>query len=251
MVDNTLTAHILPSEFLIRGFIRNEPDCNYEKYMLEFINESTYFRNKSENKKYAFPNSEEKGQCDCISEKYQLDFKLIASKTILHAKSILFPRKNVINEGIVVTESPKVQGKTMEGTRIHAAIRSCNYEMLCELRQNVSKVQGVENDIYELLETMETQKNLMLLFPYKFTFDKEYKFIEGVSQIQRALSNDFQYVMQYRNYVADGYDTYVAFIYDNRIVFMEEKDNDFVYIDNVELIKSSVYQKMLRYSEIF
>ena len=251
MIDNTLTASLLPSELIIRNFIIGEPDCNYEKYMLEFINESSYFRNKSEDELYVSPNSEEKGQCDCITEKYQLDFKLIASKTLLQAKSIFSTSKTLIGQCMVVTGPPKVQGKAIKATRIHAALRAYDFEMLCELRKNHTKIQGVENDIYELLETLETKKNLMLFFPYKFTFDNEYIFEDGVTQIQQVLSNDFQNAMQYRKLVDDVHDTYMAFIYDENIVFMEAKNNTFQYIDSVKLVKSCVYQKLLRYGEIF
>lgn len=247
MEDKTLKAHLLDPEFVIKNFMQGEPDCDYEKYMLEFINESTFFRLKADGGEYMTPPSEESGQCDCISDKYQLDFKLIASKTILQARSILSAGKTVITKGVVITGSPKVSGKTMKGTRIHAALRDYSFDMLCELRENYTKKQGIENDIYEFLDTLETEKNLMLFFPYKFDFDNEHEFSDGVQQIQEALNNDFQCAMQYRNYVANGFDTYMAFIYDKHIVFMEEKNSIFSFIDRVELTKSPVYQNLLRY----
>ena len=135
----------------------------------------------------------------------------------------------------------------MKGTRIHAVLRDYSLDMLCELRENYTKKQDIENDIYEFLETLETQKNLMLFFPYMFDFDNEHEFIDGVQQIQEALNNDFQCAMQYRNHVANEFDTYMAFIYDKHIVFMEEKNNIFNFIDCVELEKSSVYQNLSRY----
>lgn len=76
MKDNTLTAHLLPSELIIKNFIQGEKNCNYEKYLLEFVNATSYFRAKSDGALYESPPSEEKGQCDCISPKYMLDFKL-------------------------------------------------------------------------------------------------------------------------------------------------------------------------------
>ena len=247
MKDKTLKAHLLPPEFIIKNFIQGEPDCNYEKYMLEFVNEANFFRRKAEGEFYIAPYSEECGECDCISAKYRLDFKLIASKTILQARSILSAGKTVITKGVVITGAPKVPGEPMKGTRIHAVLRDYSLDMLCELRENYTKKQDIENDIYEFLETLETQKNLMLFFPYMFDFDNEHEFIDGVQQIQEALNNDFQCAMQYRNHVANEFDTYMAFIYDKHIVFMEEKNNIFNFIDCVELEKSSVYQNLSRY----
>lgn len=250
MKDKTLKAHLLPPEFIIKNFIQGEPDCNYEKYLLEFVNKANFFRRKAEGGFYIAPYSEECGECDCISDKYQLDFKLIASNTILRARSILSARKIVIDKGIVVTGEPKVLREKIEATCIHVALRECNFEKLCELRETNTKKQSIENDIYELLETLETEKNLILFFPYKFDFDNEHEFMDGVQQIQEALSNDFQCAMQYRNHVANEFDTYMAFIYDKRIIFMEEKNNIFNFIDSVELTKSSVYQNLSRYGEI-
>ena len=140
MEDKTLKAHLLAPEFVIKNFIQGEPDCDYEKYMLEFINESTFFQLKADGGEYIAPPSEESGQCDCISDKYQLDFKLIASKTILQARSILSAGKTVITKGVVITGLPKVSGKTMKGTRIHAALRDYSFDMLCELPIDCVKI---------------------------------------------------------------------------------------------------------------
>ena len=249
MEDSTLKAFPLPAELIIRKFIHGEPDCDYQKYMLEFVNNSFFFRKKAEGEVYEAPPSEECGQCDCISEKYELDFKLIASKTLLQAKSILSMQKTVITKGVTVTESCKVPNTRMETTRIHVALRDYDFDALCELRKKYIKKQGVENDICELLKTLETKKNLILFFPYRFRFDNEYAFLDAVKMIQTAISNDFRCSMQYRNYVAVNYDTYMVYIYDKYIVFMEEKENCFNYIDCVELTKSGVYQNLLRYVE--
>ena len=97
MYDKSLIAHLLPSEMIIKNYIHGDPDCNYEKYLLEFVNASDFFRAKSDGDIYQSPESEENGQCDCISTSYQLDFKLIASKTALQARSILASKINIKN----------------------------------------------------------------------------------------------------------------------------------------------------------
>ena len=108
MYDKSLIAHLLPPEMIIKNYIHGDPDCNYEKYLLEFVNASDFFRVKSDGDIYQSPESEENGQCDCISTSYQFDFKLIASKTALQARSILYPSKTEIVKGIIVTSEPKV-----------------------------------------------------------------------------------------------------------------------------------------------
>ena len=55
MYDKSLIAHLLPSEMIIKNYIYGNPDCNYEKYLLEFINASDYFLAKSNGDIYKPP----------------------------------------------------------------------------------------------------------------------------------------------------------------------------------------------------
>lgn len=127
MYDKSMIAQLLPSEMIIKNYIHGDPDCNYERYLLEFVNASDFFRTKSGGDIYQSPESEENGQCDCISTSYQLDFKLIASKTALQAKSILYPSKTEIVKGVFVTSEPKVKNGSIKATRIHAALREFSH----------------------------------------------------------------------------------------------------------------------------
>lgn len=144
---------------IIKNYIHGDPDCNYEKYLLEFVNASDFFRVKSDGDIYQSPESEENGQCDCISTSYQFDFKLIASKTALQARSILYPSKTEIVKGIIVTSEPKVKNGSIKATRIHAALRGYDFEGLRELRITAIKKQGVENDL-TATKIEEIEKNL-------------------------------------------------------------------------------------------
>ena len=249
MYDKTLIAHLLPPEMIIKNFIHGDPDCNYEKYLLEFVNASTFFLAKSGGITYHCPESEESGQCDCISTRYQLDFKLIASKTALQARSILSPSKTAIEKGLILTSGPKVKNGKIKATRIHAALRGYDHKGLQKLRTTTIKAQGIENDIIEFLETLETRKHLLLFFPYEFEFQSKYEFLAGIIQIQNALDSDFRHAMQYRIHeVGPDYDTFFAFIYDGKIVFMIEEMAHLFYIDSVDLRQSPVYMRLLNNS---
>ena len=47
MYEAYLREISLPPEFLIKDYIPGEPDCNYEKYVLEFLNASEWFMEKT------------------------------------------------------------------------------------------------------------------------------------------------------------------------------------------------------------
>lgn len=247
MIDTTLVAELLPSALIIKNFVQGEAECNYEKYLLEFVNESPYFRTLAMGEQYVAPESEKDSECDCISTQYQMDFKLIASKTALQARSILAPGIISFADGACAMVESKVEKGSIAATRIHAALRGYGFEELCELRKNIPRKQGVENDVGEILKTLETEKNLLLFFPYKFSFKKTIGFEAGVVKIQEALNDDFQYTLQYRRHVAKGFDTYMAFIYQEHFVFMKDTNACFTVIDNVALDKSVVFQRLSDY----
>ena len=83
---------------------------------------------------------------------------------------------------------------------------------------------------------------------YKLKFKTKHEFLIGITQIQNALNSDFRCAMQYRTHeVGADFDTYVASIYDDRIVFMIENGAHLSYIDSVNLTKSPVYMRLLDY----
>ena len=142
-----------------------------------------------------------------------------------------------------------VKNGKIKATRIHAALRGYDHKGLQKLRTTTIKAQGIENDIIEFLETLETRKHLLLFFPYEFEFQSKYEFLAGITQIQNALDSDFRHAMQYRIHeVGSDYDTFFAFIYDGKIVFMIEEMAHLSYIDSVDLRQSPVYMRLLNNS---
>ena len=63
MLDLTMRAKLLPAPYLIKNFVSDENNCNYEIYLLELLNESEWFcvRYPEGFKK---PVSESNGECD-------------------------------------------------------------------------------------------------------------------------------------------------------------------------------------------
>lgn len=248
MFDKTLAERRLPAPLVIKNFVQGELECNYEKYLLELVNKCSFFLSKSNGKGYEAPTSESNGECDCISEQYHLDFKLLASKTELQATSVLSDQIILFCDGCYLITKPKIEHRTFQITFLHKALRDYDFDRLCAVRLNSPKKQGIENDICDLLDTLETKKHLLLFYPYIFSFANDHSFEDGVSQIIHALSDDFEVAMQYRHEVASGRDTYLAFIYDGHLVFLQEKACRFNLIGAVELSQSPVYMKLSRYT---
>lgn len=238
----------LPAELIIKNFVINEQECNCEKYLLELLNKSRFFLSKSSGQEYTLPQSEFNGECDYNSDKYCFDLKLIGSQTLMEAKSTLSTGKVLLAPGVWAITSSKVKGK-QKTTRIHVALRELRYVQLSQIRNKTKGVTKIEKDVRQFLKKLETKKNLLLFFPYHFRFDNDHAFEEGVAQIQEALNGDFCSAMEYRNSVRAEFDTYFAFLYDEYIVFMEEKDNLLFYVDSVKLNESPIYMKLASYAD--
>ena len=252
MVDLSLKSILLSAPLIIKNFVDGEKDCNYEKYLLEFINKSNFFLRKSNGEYYIMPINESNGECDCNSTIYQLDFKLIASESSLEARSLLSDGKIVLGDGaITITTACKSNNlKSIETTRLFAALRMFTFEALCNLKDK-ELIDTVEKDVASFLRTLETKKNVLLFFPYEFFYDKEYEFDVGVEGIRKLLSNDFECSMKYRKYIAKDFDTYMSFIYQDYFVFLQEKENKLAFVDKVRLDDSPIYIKLSKYSQIF
>lgn len=237
MLDQTMRAKLLPAPLVISGFVHNEPKCDYELYLLELLNKSKYFSERYPGG-FQRPVSESHGECDAINENYQIDFKLLAAKTALMARSILSPQMSKIAEGAIAFGASKVKGGKVASTYIYAAFRNLSYKELIEIRNGTSKASGVENDIRTVLETLEIKKNLLLFFPYEFSFDTPHTEEEALHSISQGIYNDFREAFKYREMQAKGYDTFLLCLYNYRFLVFE--------VDNQEMILC----EMLNSSEI-
>ena len=247
MIDTTLRVKALPAELIITDFVANEFDCNCEKYMLEFLNKSDFFLEKSDGQLYTSPPSECNGECDFISDIYSLDLKLIGSETLMRAKSCLSRRKVLLAPGVWATNSPKGH-KCEIVSCIYTALRGRNIAQLSQIRNANKGLSREEKDILQFLCKLETKKNLLLFFPYSFKFDNDYEIEQGIKRIQEAINADFCSVIEYRNIIHPTLDTFFAFVYHDCIVFMQALKNMLEYVDHVKLSESPIYVKLEGYS---
>lgn len=248
-MDNTLTAKLLQAPLICKGFISGMDDCDYEIYLREVVNASTYFKGKSNGAEYTAPPDESHGEWDCISANYSLDFKLIASETALRARNLFSSGIHKMAEGVTVYTVPKITSnnpkyKPIRATRIFAALRPLDLAALKTIRNSKEKTQGIETDIRALLETLETQKHILMFFPYEFFTETDNDFSTVVSEVIEVLSQDFSEAFKYRKEVAPEFDAYFMFIYAGKFVIMELCENKLKLIDTVTETSSPTYMKI-------
>lgn len=233
---------MLPAPLIITDFVHGEDTCNYELYLLELINTSKWFFLKYP-EGFQKPVSEAHGECDAINKNYQLDFKLLASKTALQAKSILSPQ--IYTENGVTRFCTSKADTNIQATRIFAAFRSLSLSDLIELRNSDVKKYGIENDVCTALRIFETKKNLLLFFPYKFAFEKPHLYNEALKSITEALNHDFRTAFLFRNQYANGYDTFLTCIYKEGFLIYRVYDEELQLCDSVATNDIKTFTRLL------
>lgn len=237
-----MKATILPAPLIIKGFVHGENICDYELYLRELINTSVWFSARYPGG-FQKPISESHGECDAINENYQLDFKLLASKTKLQAQSIL--RAQIYTEnGENIFCASKVDG-SIQTTRIWAAFRSLSLNDLIELRNSDNKKYGVKNDVRTALKIFETKKNLLLFFPYKITFEKPHLYDEAIKSIAEAMNHDFRAAFSFRNQYANGYNTFLTCLYENTFLIYHVSGGQLRLCDSVATKDIETFTRLL------
>ena len=238
---------LLSSPLLIRDFVDGEENCNYEIYLLELLNHSTWFSCHFPGS-FTKPKDESHGEYDANNPNYRLDFKLFASKTALHARSILAPQITKIRDGLTLTSTSKKQG-TFKATYLHTAFRHNRLSDLEAIRYGKGKAAGIEDDIRYALKTLETEKNILLFFPCSFSFDQPHGYNEAINSITNGLQNDFASAFQYRSHHAGNYDTFFCCLYDNDFLLFKVVQENLVYLERISVTNLSTFLKLSGYSD--
>lgn len=240
----------LHAVFVNKGFIYNEDACDYEKYLLELVNDTIYFREKSKFQVFTRPKSESCAECDCNSESYKMDFKLLDSTTRLRASNELTGGIQKFCEGIIGRCTPKKIGDSQVAIKLYAVLREYNYIQLKEIHEEEQKSNfgTIKYDLKNYVDMLSTKKNLFLFFPYEFFLGKQFSFRKVEYEIKTALEHDFKESGIYRNKFFSDYDTYISCIYDDNLLIYEFiDDGKLKFIDNAYLFKSKTFQKLYSY----
>lgn len=249
-MDLTMRVSMLSAPLVNKGFVIGESDCNYEIYLREFINHSEWF---SEHHPGLFvgPSTESHGENDAMNENYQLDFKLFAAPTALRAKNLLSSQIYKASDGVVLYGESKKKNTTLRATRVFAAFRGKSLDELYQLRSTVIKEHSIENDIVSVLKVLETPKNILLFFPYIFSFDNSINNNEAIMNIANGLNSDFENAFIYRNEVAEEFDTFLTCLYNNQFLLFRIIENKLLLCDQVRTDLIPTYCKLMDYGDMF
>ncbi|MBN2962101.1 MAG: hypothetical protein JTJ15_06470 [Streptococcus sp.] len=252
MTNNPIKAQILPATILLNKFIANEHDSNYELFLLEYLNQSPYFQKKSNFQRYEKPISENNSEPDAISPSYTIDFKLLAATTYLRGLRLASPSVSVPCEGVIAYGRPRKTGKEFRVGQIHNIFKELSLEELLMFRKKHNKLRSIDDtaDILNVLTTVETNKNILLFFPYKLSLSQGIEIISPIETISKELEKFFLELLKYREKNTE-FDTYLLTEYNDLFLLFSFKTDSIQYLECVKTKDIPTYIKLLNYSNQF
>ena len=132
----------------------------------------------------------------------------------------------------------------MNTTRFPQAIRGQTIEQLLAIRKRATKKQGIENDIGEYIDTLEVGKNLLLFFPYRFSFQQPGDLLADIRCIVKLCHEDFGITLAYRALLYPALDTFFVFLYDYYFVLCKWSKASLCFLEAIPVEKSSTFQHL-------
>ena len=242
MNDSPLYFRMLEAPLLIKNYVAGDVACNYEIYLTEIVNASSWFSSAFP-APFCPPPRESNGECDAYSGEYGLDFKILASKTAMQAKSIYSSQIIRMADGAYAYCESKGKGSVL-ATRFPQAIRGQSIEQLLTIRKRATKKQGIENDISEYFDTLEVGKNLLLFFPYRFSFEQPEDLLIDIRCIVKMCHEDFGTTLDYRARLYPSRDTFFVFLYDYYFVLCRWSGSSLCFLEAIPVERSDTFQHL-------
>lgn len=246
---NELLMALLPSQLVIKKFVNNMPESNYELFLTDYLNASTYFMKKTHGEAFIYQEDQSNGQCDCYSDsgdtKIGIDFKLFGSQKGFQAKSILSQQITQVCPGSYAFSPSKEKG-TITGTWILSALEDKSLgdlEAIAACPDPSVFTDVIDSDIYSVLKTLVVSKNLFLFLGYRFLFPADYQFDEEeeLSDLVSSLSDRLKAIIAYREKQVGTYETFFSFIFEDKLIMTIFQEGKLVLIDKVPLTASTIF----------
>ena len=221
------------------------PLYTYEEWMRELINYSNAFKELTRGAEFHAPASEANGECDAVSDAYQLDFKLIFGKSMTRAVSLTSSRR-VSDRGMTLELLGKSYEKEQRGLRLHAILRDYSLAKLDDLLKTESNKQLSEEDreARGLLRSISHSINLLLIYPCQF--EGVDRLTELEETVNAALYYDFRNVLDVRRIHHPDKDTFLSYFCDDRMVVTRANGHGLAKFDDVMVTKSRIYMDIMR-----
>jgi len=197
--------------------------------LLELINNSSYFKSKSNGEKYKLPDSESNGENDANTRLYGLDFKLIVSQENMHET---FKNKpdvdytHIKNGYITVMEKEKVKSNDE-----NILIKLSRFRL-------ISQDKKIKDDINSVIKNMKKNKNLFWYYPYEISLSDN----NGIEIVRKILFLSSEDILKYRDSLLNNKDTFICVKINEEFIIFEWYGQDLKCVDKVHELFCPTYR---------
>ena len=240
MNTSTCSLRMLEAPLLIPGNVKGESIGNYEQYLIEVLNASSWMK-QHHKAPFRAQIIQDSGQCDAYSDQYGLDFKLIASESAMQATSILSLQTIKNDEHSYTLVGPEKPDGRVRVTHFPHALRGKTIEELLAIRTKATKRRDMAYDINRLLNKLETKKNLLLFFPYRYRFEIPGDKTDDILTIVGKCDDGFGTVLSYRSQKFIDLDTFFVFMYDYDFILCKWENSHLHFLEQLDIEVSKTF----------
>ena len=184
--------------------------------------------------KFIHPTDESKGQCDAISDSFNLDFKLILGKSMQYAKNLTSAQIDINGESVTYYKVAKGKGE-YKGIWLHKVLRDLTLRDIKRI-VNCEPKNDLEDDVFSYLNSIDKGKNLLLFYPIIF----EYRGSDVCTpqSISDNINRDFGTSLKWRAYLHPEFETYVSFLFDKAFHIALFDESKLKLKDSIPISKS-------------
>lgn len=255
-MSELLMFKLLPATLINSHFVQGNPDSNYEKYLLEFVNSSPFFLEKSKGQVYTAPESEHCGQCDCISDYYTLDFKMIVSPTMAQAKNLFTPSICQPCAGVTMYGDAKIKPsdkgyRPIEATVLQTWFRELSVDELYQISVSNDFSIPAYKDIKSILGAINKPKNIIGMLPYEYVSNEQDDIDSMKKEVIKTIRADYRSLADYRIMVQSEFDNYVVFIFENNLFVLQFNKTSVDVVDIIPITKSKIFCQLRNAAKAF
>lgn len=242
---------LLPAPFMSKGFIEGKgaPTCNYEEYLAELLNESVYFRQRTNGNTIMLTDNQDHGRPDIDANGFSLDLKLIGGESAIAARRLTSQSITHLSDGVVAYGIANGKREQYEAVHIHLALRNYSCDELISLRNCYTKKDVIQRDIVHLLNNLTVDKNLLLFLPYAFIIEDS-----SIARARRLLTTSlddcFSSALEYRKTMVPKRETFFCCIHNQQLLVFLCRGAKLEHLESINTSCSKSFIQLARYYDL-
>ena len=169
----------------------NGQQIDYENYLTELVNLSTYFMGLTYGEKYTKIIEHDNGQADVRTSNYELDFKLLVNQDFVNNKLKSLPNVDYshIKDGYVCMMDKSNAGNSLTPAKANSVFVLFFNRLLSITKEQIEKFEADKNsDLYSIIKMMKKEKNLLFFLPFEIECFTDIEVVNTVARIKNIFT---------------------------------------------------------------